>query len=145
MIHEQTTTVPMNEQAMQPPEYFQVHEEYAAYDPIGVVSLEKAASLISSAIIFARDHNIKLLLVDARQLTGFPSPSVPDRYFISREWAREAKSRVKVAVVLQRYMIDPERFGVQVAINLGMRANVFDSRPEALAWLLSGPPNHTEV
>jgi len=135
MVNEQTTA-PMNEQAMQPPEHFQVNEEYAAYDPIGVVSLEKAANLISSAIIFARDHNIKLLLVDARQLTGFPSPSLPDRYFIAREWALAGKNQVSVAVVLQRYMIDPERFGVQVAINMGMRANVFDSRPEALTWLL---------
>jgi len=119
------------------PEHFLRCEGYASFDPVGVVTLEKAVSLVSSALIFARDQNIRLLLIDATGLSGFPSPSVADRYWIVRQWAADSKNRVEVAFALQRHLIDPDRFGIQVAVNLGMRADVFDSRAEALTWLLS--------
>jgi hypothetical protein len=44
---------------------------------------------------------------------------------------------VAVALVLQPYLLDPERFGVVVAWNQGMRADVFTEVQEALTWLLS--------
>jgi hypothetical protein len=119
-------------------EHFHLREGYASFDPVGVVSLEKAVALVDGALIFARDNNIRLLLIDATGLSGFPSPSVADRYWIVRQWAADSKNRVEVAIVMQRRLIDPDRFGVQVAINLGMRADVFETRGEALAWLLSG-------
>jgi hypothetical protein len=127
-------------QATNPPEHFERCQGYASYDPVGVVDFEKAVSLISSAIRFARDNKIRLLLVDATQLTGFPSPSLAERYFTTRRWAAESETLVELALVLHQYMIDPERFGVQVAVNLGMRADVFDSKSEALNWLLSHDP-----
>ena len=128
----------MNQPHDNPPEHFQLREGYASFDPAGVVSLEKAVALVTSALLFAREQSIRLLLVDGTRLTGFPSPSVADRYWIVRQWATDSQNRVEVAFALQRYLIDPDRFGIQVAVNLGMRADVFESRAEALAWLLSG-------
>jgi uncharacterized protein (DUF2384 family) len=34
-------------------------------------------------------------------------------------------------------MIDPEKFGVTVAFNLGFASDVFTSEEEALTWLTS--------
>src|SRR5258708_7533125 len=128
----------MNPPTTKPPKHFQVYEGYACYAPVGAVSLDMASNLVTSAIIFAREQKIRRLLIDATQLTGFHSPSVAERYWIVRKWAKESKNLVEAAVALQRYLIDPERFGVQVAINLGMRADVFESSSDALSWLLSG-------
>jgi hypothetical protein len=41
-------------------------------------------------------------------------------------------------------LLDPERFGVTVATNMGMRTNAFDSREHAVAWLLSQPPSRSQ-
>jgi len=133
----------MNQPIPTPPPSFQLCEGYASYAPAGEVSITTAVNLISAGIIFARDRQVRRLLIDASQLTGFPSPSVADRYWIVRQWAEDSRNLVEVAVVLQRHIIDPGRFGVHVAINLGMRADVFDSKSEALSWLLSGARPHT--
>ena len=121
-----------------PPTDFQLCEGYACFAPVGSVSLKNAVELITAAIIFARDHQVKRLLVDATQLIGFPSPSIAERYWIAGKWAKESRNAVEVAVAMQSHLIDPERFGVQVAVNLGMRADVFEARLEALSWLISG-------
>ncbi len=121
-----------------PPTDFQLCEGYACFAPVGSVSLKNAVELITAAIAFARDNQIKRLLIDATQLIGFPSPSLAERYYIARTWAEESRNAVEVAVALQGHLIDPERFGVQVAINLGMRVDVFEDRLEARSWLLSG-------
>ena len=127
----------MNLQTNKLPRNFQLCEGYACFTPAGSVALVTAVELITTAIIFARDNQLKRLLVDATQLV-FPSPSIPERYWIVRKWAEESKNAVEVALVLERSLIDPERFGVQVAINLGLRADVFETRLEALSWLISG-------
>jgi hypothetical protein len=128
----------MSTPANQSPESFQFCEGYASYDPVGIVSLSQAVKLITTAISFALEHGITRLLVDATRLTGFPSPSVAERYWIVHEWAAEGKNVLEVALALQRHLMDPDRFGIQVAINLGMRVDVFEARADALAWLLSG-------
>jgi hypothetical protein len=128
----------MNPHPTDPPRDLQLCEGYACFAPVGIVTLKQAVELITSAIGFARDHRIKRLLVDATQLTGFPSPSVAERYWIARKWAQESRNNVEVALALESHLIDPERFGVQVAINLGERADVFKDKSEALSWLLSG-------
>jgi hypothetical protein len=43
----------MKPETTNPSENFEVHEKYASYAPVAVVSLERAASLIGAAIIHA--------------------------------------------------------------------------------------------
>jgi hypothetical protein len=43
---------------------------------------------------------------------------------------------VQLSLVVRPEMIDPEKFGITVARNAGMNADVFPAEPEALAWLL---------
>ncbi len=110
---------------------------YACYRPAGQVMLSEAIDLISMGIAYARDNQVEKILVDSTQLTGFGPLSTSARFWMAERFVSAAKSVVKVALLARTEMIDPERFGVTVAQNLGMQANVFDSEADALEWLLS--------
>jgi hypothetical protein len=120
------------------PDRFERRDDHAVFRPVGRVSLAQAVRLVTSAIAFARDQRLGKLLVDTRDLTGFDPPSIAARYFLVHEWARAAGGIVRVAVVARPEMVDPQRFGVTVAANLGFEADVFTSEPDALAWLQRG-------
>lgn len=107
--------------------------------PAGETTLETAVQLVEAALIQTREQKLPKLLFNGQRLTGIRSPSLPDRYFISRQFAAAAQGRVQLALVLERQLIDPEKFGIQVARNSGMQADVFDNEPDALAWLLLRP------
>jgi len=115
-------------------------EDCTYYRPAGRVKLDEAVELIDRAIAHARDQRIPKLFVNAAGLTGFPSPSLPERYFISRKFAATAQGAVQLALVIRPEMIDPEHFGIVVARNAGMNAEVFATEREALAWL--NEPGH---
>jgi len=121
-------------------ENFEARADHAVATLTGAVSLEQAANAVQRVLVAARDRKIKRLLVDARQLTGFPSPTLADRYFIVRRWATEFGKHVELSIVMEQHILDPDRFGVMVAANLGMRADAFSSPIEALEWLRSGRP-----
>jgi hypothetical protein len=130
----------MSNQKPECPSEFDLADGYACFHPTGEVSINEAVTLITNAIIYCRENGLSRLLVDVTQLYGFPSPSVADRYWIARGFAADAKTLVTVSFALPQYLLDPERFGVTVATNMGMRTNAFDSREHAVAWLLSQPP-----
>jgi len=117
---------------------YEAHQAYSVARFKGEVTLWQAVELVESAMTRAMGENTARLLVSAAELTGFPSPNVADRYFIARRWAQHAKGRLKLALVIRYHMIDPERFGVVVARNEGLLAEVSDREDEALAWLLEG-------
>ena len=104
----------------------------------GRVKLEEAVQLVNRTILRAGNEQIPRLLINATGLDGFGSPTLADRYFIVREWAKLAAGRVRIAMVVKEHMIDPGRFGVLVARNAGLEANVFGTEPEALEWLCAG-------
>ena len=126
------------------PQYFELQERHACYAPLGEVSLGQATQMVNQAIRFARDQGVERLVVDLTGLAGLQSPSLPERYWIVREWAGSATTHVALSIVLQPYLIDPERFGVMVAVNLGTRADVFTERALAVAWLLSDQPSSVQ-
>src|SRR4051812_30193576 len=106
-----------------PPE-FETVGDCAAYRPSGEFSLEQAIQLITGAISRAREQEVKRLLVVTLGLTGFSKPSVIDRYYLIQEWSKAAAMRVRVAVVTQPEMVDPRKFGVTVARNIGFDCDV---------------------
>ena len=120
---------------MSKPEHFEILKEHAVFRPTGKVSIEQAVELVTAAIAFARSLQIRQLLVDASNLTGFEPPDVAMRYFIVREWARAAAGGVRVAFVAIPEMIDARKFGTTVAANVGFTANAFTSEEDALIWL----------
>ncbi|MBP9899989.1 MAG: hypothetical protein V9H26_23395 [Verrucomicrobiota bacterium] len=123
----------------------EVNGDCAYYRPVGKVTIEQGAGLVDHAIGFARAHQLSKLLINCAQLTGFPSPSLPQRYFLVRGWAKTAQGLVQVALVARPEMIDPEKFGVTVARNAGFLADVYPTEPEALAWLQRPPDGHAPV
>jgi hypothetical protein len=111
----------------------------ARFHPVGRLTLEEAVELLDQTIACVRDRRIPKLLFNAKGLIGFRSPSLPERYFFSRQWATTSRGLVQVAMVVRAELIDPQKFGVTVARNSGMNADVFPEEAEALVWL-SGEP-----
>jgi hypothetical protein len=117
-------------------EHFHITEDCAFFRPVGQASFQQAVHLVTTAITFARERRVRRLLVSTLQLTGIAVPTVTDRYYMAQEWADAAMGTVKLALVTRPELIDPEKFGMTVAYNMGLRANVFSSEEEALIWLL---------
>ena len=110
---------------------------YACYRPAGQVTFEEASAMVRRAIAFARDHQVRKLLVDGTNLRGIKKPDTYDRFQMAEQWAAVAKSSVIVGLVVKAELIDERRFGMTVARNRAFLANVFTSEAEALSWLLA--------
>ncbi len=121
---------------MTAPEHFKMEDGYASYRPVGKVSLQEAVLLATNAITYARENQIRRLLINCTGLTGFGSPKTLDRFQMAEQWARAGQSMVKLSVVAAAELIDPEKFGMTVARNRGLLGNIFSDEAEALAWLL---------
>jgi hypothetical protein len=98
-------------------------------------SLDGAIALIAEAIAHAREQGLKQLVVDTRNLTGHAPPNTFQRYFLMNRWLEAAGGQVEVALVVRPEMMDPQRFGLQVAENRGFVTNAFLTEPEAIDWL----------
>ena len=120
---------------MDAPIHFEIVGRRAVYRPVAEVSLSRAIAMVNDALAFARERDCRELLMVITGLTGFPSPSITDRFYFVQEWARTAGGRVRLAVVARAELIDPQRFGVTVARNHGLIGDIFVSEDEAVAWL----------
>ena len=96
--------------------------------------------MVTAALAYARVHGIKELVVNASSLTGFKSPSLSKRYFMVEKWARVNDGAVRLAMVVRPEMIDPQKFGVTVAVNRRLTGDLFESEVAAVAWLDKGDP-----
>ena len=123
---------------MPQPEHFEIEGDLAVLRPIGSFSLPEVVRLVTLAITSAHEQGIGGLLVVLLETTGFESPSLASRYFFSQEWARAARGSVRLAMVLRREMIDPQKFGVTAAANAGLVTDVFETEAEARVWLKGG-------
>ena len=47
--------------------------------------------------------------------------------------------------IMAELQIDPEKFGITVALNAGLRADVYPTEPEALAWLQLPPDSQAPI
>jgi hypothetical protein len=118
--------------------YFKTLSDHAVFRPSGHVTLAQVAKMVEQSIELAKTHRVRRLLAVITGLDGFPSPTLAERFFIIAEWAAASTGQIKLALVLQRWLMDPQRFGILVARNRGFVADVFTSEEDALAWLL-GP------
>ena len=101
----------------------------------GECSLVEAVDHISRAIAYCRDQRAYKLLIDATGVVGVPIPSLVDRFLMVEEWAQKAKGMVVVVLVVRAEYIHPEKFGVKVAAEFGLTADIYTSQPEAMKWL----------
>jgi hypothetical protein len=113
----------------------EVRDGICHYRPHGEGTLVEAVELFRRAIAHCRDRNLAALLIDATGLVGVPIPSLVDRFLMIEEWAHEAQGMVVVVLVVHPEYIHPEKFGVKVAADFGLTADVYTSETEALKWL----------
>ena len=113
----------------------EVAGDCAYYRPAGKMTLDEAIELVDQTIAHVRAQRIPKLLFNSKALVGFPSPSLPTRYFAIRRFAATGQGLVQLAMVIHAEHIDPEKFGVTVARNSALNADVFSEEQEALAWL----------
>ena len=103
----------------------------------GEYSWERVVQLMITAICDARDQHIKNLMIVVTEATGFQPPSLMMRYRFIHEMVEASGRVVRIAIVVRSEMIDPQKFGVTVAANEGVKGEIFESEDEALQWLRS--------
>lgn len=121
---------------MNVPQHLEMGADYARFSPRGNTRLIDAVELVAEAIAFCRMNEISRLLADVRDLVGFTSPTLLDRFLLAEEWASAAKGGVTIALVVKPEHIDPRHFGVVVAADAGLVAETFTTEREAIEWLM---------
>jgi len=121
---------------MKAPEHFEVTDGFSCYRLSGHGPLAEAAGKVIEAITYAREQQMRNLLIDTTNWTGHESPDTMERFDVAKAFTYAARSAVKLAMVVRPEMMDPGKFEVTVATNRGLNGNVFDSEKDALAWLL---------
>ena len=97
----------------------------------------EAVELVRSVLELAVERGHTALLLDARAFQGV-SPDMAARHEYVRGWAEVAAGRLHAAMLLEPRYIDPERFGIVVARNFGLDADVFTDEEDAVRWLREG-------
>jgi hypothetical protein len=121
---------------MKPLEQFEEKESCAAFHPVGKVSFDEFADLLSRAVLLCREKKIEKLLVDSTGLTGFAPPGIIERFKLAERIAHDAGASVKIAHVANAEWVHSGKFSVVVAKNRGLSGKNFHSEEEALKWLL---------
>ena len=120
---------------IQPPEFFSLRDNYALFRPVAELTLDETVELIDNAVFYCRENEITGLLVDVTEVTGFPSPSVSERFWFISKWAETAGGKVAISMVARAEMITPDKIGITIATNRGLRTDVFTDEADALKWL----------
>jgi len=120
---------------IQPPKFFSLRDNYALFRPVAELTLDETVELIDNAVFYCRENEITGLLVDVTEVTGFPSPSVSERFWFISKWAETAGGKVAISMVARAEMITPDKIGITIATNRGLRSDVFTDEAEAIKWL----------
>jgi hypothetical protein len=80
-------------------DHFKKEKGYAVFCPVGELSFDEMAELVSCAIVLCRRQKINKLLIDSTELHGFHAPVISERYNLAERMAQEAASLVKIAHV----------------------------------------------
>ena len=121
-------------------DYLIVKAGIAEFRPLGECALVEAVDLITEAIGYCRHRRIDKLLVVTTGLVGMSIPTLVDRFLMVEEWAQKSDAMVVVAMVASPEYIHPQRFGVRVAVDFGLVADIFTSEADALKWLSNYDP-----
>jgi len=121
----------------QVPEFFSLQDKYGVCRPVGEMTLDRAVAAVDDALHYCSKNKIRGLLVNVSGTSGFPSPSLTDRFWYVTKWAETARGRVVLSMVAPPFMILPDKMGVTFAANRGLQSEVFLDEDEAAQWLCS--------
>lgn len=114
---------------------FEPGDGHAVFRLTGEHTLAGGVERIRAAIAQARAQRLSKLMIVITDTTGYDVPSLSMRLVMMRSWADAADGLVRAVIVCRSEFIDPHKFGIMMAANFGMTANVFDNEAEAVAWL----------
>lgn len=117
------------------PQSFGIDGELAVLRVAGEHSLQQTVDAVTAALLRAREQDIGKLLVDITAVSGFGPPTLAARHEFVAEWAEAGRRHVRIAMVARPEFLDPEKFCVIRAANLGLAYNLFDNEERARAWL----------
>ena len=117
------------------PEHFELVGLRGYFRPQGKFTYEEFVRMIDAALRYCSEQALREMVLNLVGVTGFAPPALPERYVLIRGWARILGGKVRLVVVAPPELIDPSRFGVDVAHNRGLQGDVFTSEAEAVAWL----------
>lgn len=117
----------------------------------GEFSLEEAERTFLEILDAVAQHKHTKVLFDGRQILG--QPTGMQRFYYGKYVAqavadfprRSGLRSPKFAYVLDEPVLDPRRFGENVAANRGMNVKAFDNLKDALEWLGVGPSNKPDA
>ena len=119
-------------------------------DATGQFSLNEAKRTFLEMLEAVALHKTGRVLFDGRKLLG--KPESLERFYYGefaaksvRDFAaRGVSGGTRFAYVLSEPVLDPKRFGENVAVNRGMLVKAFDNPEEARQWLETAPGNMTD-
>jgi hypothetical protein len=114
---------------------FDFIDDIAVFRIVGQYTLPEGIDRIGLGIAQAHAKHIRKLMVVITDATGYGVPSLSMRLSMMRAWADAARGLVRVVMVCRPEFIDPHKFGITMAANFGLAANVFETEDEALGWV----------
>ena len=119
------------------PTYLSLENGFATFRPQGEFTFDQAVDLIDQALGYCMNNNIRGLLADVTEMTGFPPPTTIERFNFATKWAGTASGKVILSMIARPEMIDTDKIGVTMAGNRGLRCEVFTTDTDATDWLVS--------
>ena len=120
--------------------WLQLKGDVCEFRPNGVRSLVEVVDLVKRAISWCRERRIGKLIICCTDVSGVRVPTLVDRFLAVEQWADAAQGMVIVVLVVHPEYVHPKKFGIRVALDLGLVADVYTSEADALIWLNSGKP-----
>ena len=94
--------------------------------------------MINLALKLACEDELDEIVVNITDMTGFASPGPAYRRWVAGRWADTVEGKLAVAMVARHEHICPDKTGLLVAAEKGLKANIFVTEAEAIAWLNKG-------
>lgn len=120
-----------------PLKFLSLSENYAVYQPVGELTKDDAVELVDRAVMYCRENAIGGLVADITRASGLPKPSVSDVFWFITRWAETSGGKVAIAMVAPAEMVTPDKIGLTVASNRGLRSDIFTNETDARRWLTS--------
>lgn len=96
----------------------------AHYRPFGVVSAAELADMLADAIQVCRQNNLREVVLDIRELTGFESPGPAYRRWVVKRWGECASPEMRIALIARDEHVCPKKTGMIIAAEIGLKAHI---------------------
>ena len=113
--------------------------------------MEEAKRTFLEMLDAAARHKVQKVLLDGRGIAG--EPEIMERFYygefvslsVATFEAHGVSRATQFAYVLEEPVLDPRRFGENVAVNRGMFVRTFDNLEDALGWLETAAANQPDA